>query len=159
MFLRGPYVSLMWESRAYDEKSTYLIIFKPFLLFSTMWTHAQACIPWLKYTTVDTENSYKYISVGHSKELFKMNNHKTFVWSGQQLFLKYYSMEPVVAKWSTIQDRSRYIWQAVLPESSQIHYKSSNLAALSDKPSLSLNYIRKWLQQPQNVSAAGKQRI
>ena len=46
------YVSLTWASCAYDEKSTFLIIFKCFSLFSTMWTHAQACICWSKYTTI-----------------------------------------------------------------------------------------------------------
>ena len=32
-------------------KSTFLIIFKHFILFSTMQTHAQECIRWSKYTT------------------------------------------------------------------------------------------------------------
>ena len=36
---------------AYDEKSTFLIFFKQFSLFSTMWRHAQACVRWSKYTT------------------------------------------------------------------------------------------------------------
>ena len=41
----------LWVSCAYDEKSTFLIIFKHFSLFATMWMHAQVCVRWLKYTT------------------------------------------------------------------------------------------------------------
>ena len=47
------YVSLTWASCAYDEKITFLIFFKRFSLFSTMWTRAQACVCWSKYTTHD----------------------------------------------------------------------------------------------------------
>ena len=45
---RGPskaHLGLWW-------KSTFLIIFKRFLLFLTMWMHAQVCVHWSKYTTV-----------------------------------------------------------------------------------------------------------
>ena len=48
--------SLSWASRVHDEKGTFLLIFECFYRFSTMRTHAQACVRWLKYTTV---NSYK----------------------------------------------------------------------------------------------------
>ena len=41
-------VSLTWVSRAYDEKSTFLVIFKRFSLFSTLWAHAQACVHMVK---------------------------------------------------------------------------------------------------------------
>ena len=40
-FLPFFFVSLTWASRAYDEKSTILIIFKRFSLFFTIWMHAQ----------------------------------------------------------------------------------------------------------------------
>ena len=33
------------------KKTTFLIIFKYFLLFLTMWMHAQACVCWSNYTT------------------------------------------------------------------------------------------------------------
>ena len=39
----------------HDEKDTFFIIFiifKCFLLLSTMWMHAQVCVRWSKYTTV-----------------------------------------------------------------------------------------------------------
>ena len=44
-------MSLTWASHAYDEKSTFLIVFKHFLLFSTIQSLVQACVPWSKYTT------------------------------------------------------------------------------------------------------------
>ena len=36
----------------YDGKGNFFIIFQCFQLISTMGTHAQACVRWLKYTTV-----------------------------------------------------------------------------------------------------------
>ena len=42
-----------WASRAHDEKGTFFIIFRCFLSFSTIRMHAQACIGWSKYTTID----------------------------------------------------------------------------------------------------------
>ena len=45
-------MSLTWASHVHDEKSTFLTIFECFSLFSTIQTHAQACVCWLKYTTV-----------------------------------------------------------------------------------------------------------
>ena len=45
------HISLTWASHTHDEKSVFLIIFKRFCSFSTMGTHAQACICLLKYTT------------------------------------------------------------------------------------------------------------
>ena len=44
------YSSFMWMSNAHDEKSV-LMVFKHFLWFWTMQTHAQACVCWSKYTT------------------------------------------------------------------------------------------------------------
>ena len=45
-------VSFMWASHAHDEKSTFWWFSSVFLSFSTMEEHAQACISWLKYTTL-----------------------------------------------------------------------------------------------------------
>ena len=45
------FVSLKWACRVHDEKSTFLLIFECLWLFSTMQTHAQACVRWSKYTT------------------------------------------------------------------------------------------------------------
>ena len=54
-----------WASQKHDKKhwlllkkSTLLIIFKRFLLFSTMQTHAQACVCRLKYTTLGAMIQY-----------------------------------------------------------------------------------------------------
>ena len=47
MFLHEPYMSL-----SYAQRKKYIFDYlKLFLSFLTMWTHAQACIRWLKYTT------------------------------------------------------------------------------------------------------------
>ena len=40
IFLR----SLLWASRAHDEKNTFLVFFECFWSFSTMQTHAQAYV-------------------------------------------------------------------------------------------------------------------
>ena len=46
--------SLTWAFRTHDGKGTFSMIFKCFSSFLTMQTHAQACISWLKYTTLLT---------------------------------------------------------------------------------------------------------
>ena len=43
--------SLSWASRVHDKKGTFLLIFECFRSFSTIRTHAQACLRWSKYTT------------------------------------------------------------------------------------------------------------
>ena len=45
------FMSLTWSSRMHDERGTFFMIFECFWSFSTMQTHVQACICWLKYTT------------------------------------------------------------------------------------------------------------
>ena len=50
MFLHEPYMNL---SCVPWKKYFFLVIFKRFSLFSTMWMHAQACVRWSKYTTLD----------------------------------------------------------------------------------------------------------
>ena len=44
---------------AFSEKSTFLIIFERFSLFSTMWMHAQACVHWLKNIQHSTVHTHK----------------------------------------------------------------------------------------------------
>ena len=48
------FMRLTWASCAHNEKGTFFIIFECFLSFSTMRTHAQACVRWSKYTTLHT---------------------------------------------------------------------------------------------------------
>ena len=50
-FLFGFLRFSSWASRVHDEKGTFLLIFKCFQSFSTIQTHAQACVCWSKYTT------------------------------------------------------------------------------------------------------------
>ena len=51
LFFSFFFMSLSWASRTHDEKGTFFMIFKRFPSFSTMRTHAQACVCWWKYTT------------------------------------------------------------------------------------------------------------
>ena len=50
------FVSLTWAFHEHDEKGTFLLIFECFQSFSTMQTHAQACLCWSKYTTLSVHS-------------------------------------------------------------------------------------------------------
>ena len=54
LFFAFCYESLSCASLAHEEKHIFLFIFLCFQSFSTMQTHAQACVLWLKYTTQDS---------------------------------------------------------------------------------------------------------
>ena len=52
------------------EVKNFSLIFKCAVLFSTAWTHAQACIHCLKYTTyVNPTNDYLYITIDKGNRL------------------------------------------------------------------------------------------
>ena len=65
------FVSLLWASRVHDEKDTFFMIVKCFWLFSTMRTHAQACIHWSKYTTCSTPKSPDIFAKKNNKFIFR----------------------------------------------------------------------------------------
>ena len=80
-------VSLTRVSHVYDEKSTFLKVFKRFSLFSTMQTHVQACIPWSKYTIDNWLEQFNPIFIANSRfksqvlNLIKLYNDTGFFFS------------------------------------------------------------------------------
>ena len=51
------------------KKILFLIIFKRFSLFLPMWTHAQACVRWLKYTIPTIVELPDFISIRNQNHL------------------------------------------------------------------------------------------
>ena len=62
IFLHEPYISLLYEW----WKWYFFMLFKCFSSFLTMRTHGQACVFWLKYTTLKSKLSF-IVSTKHWK--------------------------------------------------------------------------------------------